>query len=384
MVVLKGEAVLFTMPTAKLVSGLKKVLKIEDNKIKNKVLLIFSEFQKTSESFFDYLAISLKKAKNDKELLPYIECLGRIQHKKSIPILESQLDGSPIISYSALVSLLRAWGQNEKFPVMRYLEHEKLNDVTKQMALKHYVKIISSENISEVMVNKFLDLLKSTNLNLRYIASQALVKVQEDSVAEPFFSALVKETDDTAKKLLHKNLAVFFETKPILFVSIFESHINDAAAIEELFNVIKDTELDKHKTLEILLGLILDPANILQTNYKEMYIDLFISFLNKQWLTLDEFLEIIGTMPQRRDFIILFAKGLGNLTDTETSLHSEKIELWLKEGITMQTEALMKLMTFTEKKRAIQTLVSVICDDTLSSQHGFAAQALNDVLGEPL
>jgi len=382
MVVLKGEAVLLSMPTSILVKELKKLLNSLDQKIKNKVMVLFAQFQKGSDEFFEYLQENLNNTKSEKEKVAIIHSLGLLENKKAISLLEQQLKASPIISYTSMAALLKVWGYSKEFPVLKYLKNDRLSDLTKQIVLKHFVKIGSKEMYSAELTYLFIDLLKSKNINIRYHSIQALVKVINPSVLVPIFKVIIEETDPTALKTAKDNIILLIQKMPQLLIGLMEKFKNSEKEFDELISMLSISELPKSKLLQILPMFLEAPLFLLQSKQSQKIIDFLFSYIHNRVITYDDILNKIEQKTTRQDLIAMSAEKLRAEPSLKIALPLQKLHSWIQEENLVHKINLVDLISHSDSNKINSILAAIICNESSVELQNKAATALNNIIWE--
>lgn len=381
MVVLKGESVLLAMPVKKLIAGLKRLLNVSDKRIVNKAMLLFAEFQKNSTSYYRYLIKGLRRAASDKEKLPYVEALGIMGRFEAVSELESLLSGSPLLSYAALIAILRIWGRREDFETLKYLTYPGFSSVMKQMVLKHFLKADNLKMYRRDLTDHFIELLSNSNLNLRYLAAQALSKVPENFIVDPLLQMMLRETDLSSIKLLRENIANILRAKPDLFPEIFERYRHNEAAVHLIFGYLREVSLSRSESLRLFTQLFTDANRFLVTEHGDEFAELICQFLTHHKLTPEDLLEALRPFDLRHTVLDTVMKILKSLQGIKLTLSVPKFMTELKARDDFSKKPLIELLAFSDSSEAIPALVSVTCDDAFLEFHQTASRGLGKVMG---
>lgn len=381
MVILKGEAVLLTMPVKKLIAGLKGLLSGPDTRVVNKAMLLFAEFQKNSASYYKYLVKGLKNAATDKGKLPFIEALGIMGRAEAVPELENLFGASPLISYAALTAILRIWGRREDFPTLKYLAYPGFSHLMKQMVLKHFLKADNLKMYGRELTDHLIGLIGSSNLNLRYLAAQALAKVPEDFIVDPLLQMMLKETDPASIRLLRENITSILCARPDLFSDIFERYRHNEAAVHLILGHLREASLTRSQLTGILAKLFADTHRFLVTEHGEEITGLLCQFLVSRKLAPEDILESLRLFDLRNVVLDGVVKSLKALQGIKLTLSVPLFMTELKTRDDFAKKPLIELLAFSDSPAAVPALVSVACDDALKEFQQAASKGLGKVMG---
>lgn len=378
LVVLKGEAVLLTMPVSRLIRALRSILKDPDQKVYDKAVLLFAEFQKESSRFFRYLVKSLKNCKSDKEMLPFIEAIGIMKQKKGISILEKYLNRSPLLTYAALSAILKIWGKSEEFPVLDYLQRDNLNVLNKQIVIKHFIKIDSVQMYTQEVVDEFVRILRHENLNLRYLAAQALAKVPRDNIVEPLIQMMMREIDPASLKLLRENIGLILQNHPGIFPKMFHKFQNEAQVMEIFFTYMKDIPLSREQILKLLSDFFLNSHAYLMSNYQEKFIDVIFYYLLTKKINFTDLFPVLESFDQKNSILHLILHKMKRRQGFRADLPVPMILEWMQTDV-FSKELLIELLGYSDSLDVIPALVSLVSRED-KAYHPFISKSLNQAM----
>jgi len=381
MVSLKTEAVLLSIPAHKLVKGLKKALKSEDITTRNKVMLLYSNFQKSSPAYFQWLKTQLKKAKSDKDKLPMIESLGLLENQKALPLLDAGLNESPLIAYASMSAIIKIWGTNKNFPVFKYISNTKISATITQIALKHFTKICTPEMFDDNTTHCLIAYLKSPDLNTRYFATQALAILKDNSLVAHFLETLLSETDKTNYNLLKNSVIKIISDAPETIIPLIKNHLNDTKIITEILALIRDCHLSAEKILNIWPALVSPPIDLLQSNHVNEVLEITLPKLYNAQLTINDLVEKLKTDEEKIKILSLFAVFLEKYPTLKSTLPVSQIQTWLSNTQTESQTKLIQLLKHSASTQPINLLVKLICKTKSSPIREQAAQSLNQIMG---
>lgn len=265
LVSLKAESVLTSLPKKALDRAVYRVLKSGDEKIRHRAVILFAEFQRGSDKYYRYLEGHLKKAGSDKEKLPYIEALASLGDERAFELLQSQLKESFLVAYTAMSALIRLWRQfpGHRAP-LKHLEDSTIPDLLKQMILKYLVHSAHPKPYPHELVRLLFSCLQSSNLNIRYLAAQAVIQSETPEALEPLFAMILKETDAVSIKLLRESIVKHLSREPSGVLKLLASYRDSRQAMEQLLSMVELVDAHGGDFVMILLG---PPYDLLQSEY---------------------------------------------------------------------------------------------------------------------
>lgn len=293
-VILKAEAALLTVPEKQLTKGLKSVLKDKSQKGYSHALTLYAEFHRKDEQYLKYLIKKLKQTQSTKDRLPIIESMGYLENEKALPILNELLNVQGLEQYTAITAITKIWNKSKPFPILNYMNHEKLSEISKQIALKYFMKQAQEGNYTADVVHNLIKFLKSKNINIRYLSAQSLVKCKQISVIEPFFKSFLKETDPASKEFFKQSLIQFINSKPKSIVSVFKNHHNEANSHETLLSLMKEIFIEKSIYNSILVDLLSPPIRILKSSFQSYFIELIYEKISSEDIDLEKLCESLA------------------------------------------------------------------------------------------
>ena len=380
MVLLKGEAVLLSMPNPLLVKSMKKLLHSRKKKYKDKAMLLYAEHQKHSEKYFIFLKKQLLKTKKPKDQLPIVESIGLLENRKAVDFLEEHIFSNPLLTYTGMAAITKIWGLSEEFPALRYLTHPKLSELFKQIPLKHLTKIKSDKIYTEKLVDHLIMSLDSKNLNIRYLSAQALINVRNERILEPFFRTIIAETDETARKLLKENIIILFNQNPYLFVHVFEQNKDNSEAIQLLFSLFKDSFLKKQQIMVLTSALLEKPSNILDTDYKDLLVDTLFTFIKREIIKVEDIINELKNPKLVNKLLHLLINKFDTFSKFSIDLPIQHILSLIKNNPEYNASVLVDLFGFSSSTKAIPPLIHIITHNEISDLQKKASNSLKKVI----
>jgi HEAT repeat protein len=293
MVSLKAEAVLLRMPYDALFRGLKKNLNHKNNAVASKALSLLADLKIHKSYTFSYIRKALGQSKDDKRKIHLIESLGRLGVTDAIPILEAFITQSPILGYTAMLALVRLYPTSTAEPLVKTMINPKINIVIKQIIMKHLIRHGSKMRFPQTLVQSLLSYLKDPNLQMRYLACEALQYTSDPSILEHLFETLLKETDATIIKRITTTLVAIFRNNPANIPGLFELNLHNQAAVAHLVDILRSYCETHEQTTRLLRELLSGNLRLLDTAHRAHMLDLIWFLLNKHLITLNELLALM-------------------------------------------------------------------------------------------
>jgi len=375
-VLLKGEGVLLSFPEPELLHGLKKSLNSKNQAVKDKSVVLMAEFQHGSDTYFNFLIRDLHQTKTEKEKLPIIEALGVLGNKKAIPILEQFLTANALVSYVAMNALIRVWKNDPTRPVITYLQNNQLSVLAKQMILQNLlrsgIKGMSAKELADVL----MPYLKHSNLNLRYLSAQIILKLDRDDAFESLLEVLKEEKDPTTFNLLKENLIRLFSEKPAFLLTLITKYYQHSETLKMILEMIKEVDWFGEKVILIITTLLAKPIDLMFSTEREHFVDFITNLIVHHKISFESLLQAIHPFPEKE-------KLLGDLAlrfrqeNFVVAIPIPLLATWLPESHDKQGEAIIELMGISQKREAINPLIALICDPAMTSLKKKAISTLN-------
>ncbi|MBF0106771.1 MAG: hypothetical protein HQM16_15780, partial [Deltaproteobacteria bacterium] len=381
MVALRGEAVLLAIPAQRLIKAFKRVLKTKDEEIKNRVLLLYSSFQKKSDVYLYYLIRELKKAKNDKARLPIIESLGLLENQKALTVLNENLHASPLIAYASMSSIVRIWKFSRDFPIIDYLESKSLVDINKQIALKHFIKISKESDYTKQVIETLTKFLRHTNLNLRYLAVQALSILKDKSILEPFMMSIFSKLDDSTQEILKKTVVNIISDDTASLTSLLEEYKHNPTAMNEILSMVEKSTRIRAKFLSLWPQLTDSPLDLLNSPYSGSLMRIVLSLIMEQKITLSQLLHTLQSDEKKIKLLSLFSRQIKNHPTLKTEIPPHIITKWLDDAPPESSKDMIGLLGHSNSEKAIPLLVSIALDRRYEHVHAAAVNSLGNLVG---
>lgn len=377
MVTLRAKAALYSIPTRKILPGLKRLLSDSDTKIRYKAMLLYAAFQKKSPAYYRYLKRELLAARTDKEKIPIIESLGELESPLAIPLLEAHLHDSPLVRYAGMTALVRLWGFDPDFPVLKYLAERRLSDLERQIVLRHFNKFARPEMYSKELVDRLTGLLESKNLNIRYLSTLALVKVINESLLRPVFDQLLQGTDPMAFKLTRESLVNRLQREPPLLVSLFQKYVNNKKAVDLLFSLLTEIHFTGDKLVSLLSQILGEPVYLLRTNHVPRAMDLILEAILKNRFTVTELFNSLKEAAVQRELMVLFLERVKKEPGLRLKMPLKSLRRLLKDEAAIPRDLVVALMGYSDSEKVVPLLVSTILAEKNQRLRERAVEALN-------
>lgn len=379
LVQLKAEAVLLAVPLRILKPCFNKFLRKKDSHIRQKIIPLYAYFRQGSKQYAQYLAKQLSQTQKETEKLAIIEAIGIISHKNSTAVLEKNLYNSVLVAYAAMSSLIRINHSEKSFPLLKYLQDSKIPELCQQIALKHYLKIASPQHKPSGIINALIKLLNHPTLNMRYLASQALVKFDEPSAFAPFARSLLNEKDPTASKLLETSLIQFIEKYQEKLLPSMSELINDHKALLQVLALFKKCRLSGKEFLSLWPKLAETPLDLLKSNAdeQEALVNIAFPLIKNQIILYNDLVQSLASQDSKNKLIRLLHRKLKKEKDFHFPIHFIPPKDWGIEEELLSDRIL--ILGYSNNNLQIKQLVRIICHTKHESNRKAAQIALNHI-----
>lgn len=380
MVKLKGDAVLLSLNPKLIIQSLKKLINSSDLQIRNHSILLFALFQKGSSRFSVFLENELKDSKLDSYRVILIQALGITKSKNSIPLLESFLNQSQLLAYVSMTALCKIWGNDSNFPIEKYLNHDKLSNTSKQIALKHFVLVCDSYWFSEEKIRLFLGLLKHEQINMRYLSAKALSQTNQSHTRFSLFLAYLIEHDEATKNFIHQTIIGNLSSHPEEVLLLLNDCMTQNRHMKEFFELVEKinlTNLSYEKLIHQLLNSkFLSESKLIQN----LTISLILKWIKNKKIAFNHLLQSCESENERFNFIKIFVNNFNSSETIETHISQELLFILLDNASTEQTHDVISMLKFLDDKKSLSRVVRW----GLSKQNPEILSLIKNVLGHTL
>lgn len=383
MVILKGEAVLLSIPQKKLIRGLKKVLKDREFAVKSKAVVMFSELHPAlSQGYHVFLMKEIRAARSTREKIPFIQSLGIAGFAEAIPYLQEQTHSpDQVLSYTAMVALLKIYSRSISFPILEILRDELLSDLLKQMAMKYFIKVADRSQLTRELMVFLLDYLGSPCINLRYLAVRVLIASEDDRFLEPLFGMIIAETDPSIKQLLREYMIQAIAKNSLLFLKISKLFCLHRQPMTTLFAFFDEAFLQRESVRQFVKNCF-DPAYAeLLSLFPHEFAHIFQKLLKHHDVTLVQLMDLMDTVPQNS----ILLEELQRLLETGTQLNPVVTRgdwhRWVYESKELDRVSLVRLMRLVPNHDTLGMLMGILADPAQSTLHETARLALRQRIG---
>lgn len=380
MVALKAEAILLAMPIKMLIKGLNKGLKDHNDRVRSKALLLIAEYMRESGHFFKYVLKRLKNTKSEKEKITLLEALGVIGTLAARLILEEHLHSSYLLAYTAMTSLTRMDATLTPENHLRYLNDPNLNVVLKQLVLKALVSKQKDPITHKGLIGHLVALLKSDNLNMRYLSIQALAFVRHAPVLDPLFEVVLEETDPTSAKLLRESISSFLSADSTLLEPLLKKYRDRPRAVLLLLEILKMEGIEPKQMRDFVRIILNEKQYLAHPELKQAVVDLLVLALCRALITMNEFLEILLAHPQRGEWLNSVIIQLRNYPAFHYEIREDLALELLKEDASLFITSLIELLGHSKGKQVLKPLIDILTRKDQAALWPFAQKALGESL----
>lgn len=378
---LKIQAVLLAMPHNLLLRILRSEIKTTDIEYRTILMKLYVYFESDKQYCYSHLSKIYSSAASDKERLHIIETVGLLKYQESLTWLNSLLNKQALLSYTAMTAIIKVWGNhNPDFPIMSYLKSENLNETTKQVALKHFVKVARDETLTKDIINHLVELLNHSQFNIRYLAAQGLAKSNDQTIFIPFVLNLLKEEDPTAKKLTRSSLIQYVRNHPSEIVPLLNKISGLKQAEETVFELIVDSHLPSHKIIELWPYFFTTfSKEKLQCHIDSICRIPIAAILATQGLILEDLLRAIPEL-ELQDLVLTTVYKLLESRNTK-NLHApiQLFEARIQNNIAI-SEHVLKILSYSQNHAPVALLTRLLCLEQYNHLHEFSAKLLKSYL----
>lgn len=360
MVALKAEAILLAMPIKMLIKGLNRGLKDQNDRVRGKALLLIAEYMRESDHFFKYVLKRLKNTKSEKEKITLLEALGVVGSRAARLVLETYLHSSYLLAYTAMTSLTRIDATLPPENYLQYLNDPKLNMVLKQLVLKALVSKQKDPITHKGLIGHLVALLKSDNLNMRYLSIQALAFVPHESVLAPLFEVVLEETDPTSAQLLRESILSLLRANPTLFEQKLKKYIDKPRAVLLLLEILKMEGIEAKQMRDFILIILNAKQELVYSELNHAVADLLASVLSQSIITMNEFLEILLTHSQRGEWLNRVIMQLRNYPAFHYEIREDLALELLKEDDFLFITSLIELLGHSKGNQVLKPLIDIL------------------------
>ncbi len=359
LVILKGESSLLNASPEALIATLEKLINAKNEAVQRTVFGLYANFKRGSDRFFNYLIHQYKKATSERHRVMIIESLGKLCHADAIPFLENLVGTSAIITYTAIAALTKIWTGKPNFPTLKYLKLPHLTDLTHQIVLRHHIKTANDTAIETALRDELVIMLKSQNLNVRYLAAQALIKEGDPTVLKPLFDCFLMEQDTTAAHLIRENVLSLTARSPDILNELFKTHLDNDIAIVTILDLMREVKMPKENLLKIISSWFAEPYNFLERPYQKTVVEFIMSRMQKRDLSFAELFDSPLDDAIKFKLIDEITSKIQRFPLIKLSAPERLIHQWLNADQKKQIAA-VKILSHAPENHSISELVGII------------------------
>jgi HEAT repeat protein len=380
-VLLKAEAVLYSLPLSLTSNVLWKLIRRKKGKVKDKALLILAELRGAVPVFVRYLLRQIKKEKDPKKILPLLQALGTTKDPSCIAIMEPHLKGNPLFGYTAMTALLKLWTRHPTLvPIATYLEDPEITPLFKQTVLKQMLKSKKWDLYAEEMQDCLISLLDHENLNIRYLAAQVLAPISSELILDLSFQAALKESDPAYAQFLKDTLQKQLCEKPHWMGYLVQKNWDNEEGLRFLFAIMQEARLFGRDLLQLVSSLLDPPVSFHQSKYRDLLKNFFSSFLFQKKLPLDLFFKQSANLADLHVLLNILSDIIKKYPDIDAPLPVDLLIQWFDSDDAQLSSIIIDLLSMSRDDHAIGFLVGLVCRQEMKSYQIQASDGLQRLM----
>lgn len=376
MVLLKAESVLIGMPPAEVVKGLQQVWRKSSKEVHMKAMVYLAYFQKESQDFFRQLVAGLKKAKEDKWKVAYLETLGILGNPKAVEVLKPFVKGPSFLAYTAVGALVRLSHHGQEWALVPYLKDPSIPDILKQTMLKDLVRRGKLIHFSDELVHCLTEFLKSDKINIRYLSAHALVLAGHESSLRPLLVMLLQEKDPTTLKFLEESILSSLTQNPQTYLLLLEEFQNQPSAVSLLLTLMRGVLLPREMVVALIDSLLFSDLRLQEGTHAALFGELLASWIRRNHVPLEWILDRALGDREKEAAIPFLIQYFVRAPTPDLIPSTGKLRGWFERGSPQVRSALLELVHFSKDPQAARLPVAILCHDALKLHHAKAREAL--------
>lgn len=380
MVLLKAESVLIGMPPAEVVRGLQHVWRHGSKEVHMKAMFYLAYFQEESDEFFRQLAAGLKRAKEDKLKVVYLETLGILGNPKAVDILHPFVKGPPFLAYTAVGALVRLSHHGKVWRLVPYLRDPSLSDILKQTLLKDLVRRGKWIDFTDELVDCLTEFLKSDKINMRYLSAHALILAGRESSIRPLLEMLLREKDPTTLKFLKESILSYLTQNPQTYLLLLEKFQNQPEALSLLLSLMNGILIDRQTVVYLIDSLLSSCLRLQEGIHAEPFGDLLASWIRRNHVPLEWILERIVGDPKKEEMFPFLIRYFVRAPAPDLVPSVGKLKGWFENGSAALRGTLLELVCYSKDPQAARLPTVVLCHEALKLHHPKAMKALQTLI----
>ncbi len=188
------------------------------------------------------------------------ESIGSMNIKKAIPYLEHAflMDKSPVVSYTALLSLTRIWDINDLNKIFTILEFpEETHSQAQIVALRFLQKRLLRENwdIPLELRDRILFRVYSQNMEIRYLSIDILRILKEKRALIPLIELYIRTKNKDEKNIAIKAINDIIYDDPIYFLGFIINIRKKKNLFCKLLKILEIIEFNPEYDYEMILQI---------------------------------------------------------------------------------------------------------------------------------
>jgi len=171
------------------------------------------------------------------------EALGEKGDRGAIPALVAALQSDPLVSYSAVVSLMKLWDPRDAGSLIGLLERESgASSVLQQVILKRLGELPLGSALQREAVTLLISKLSHDNINVRYLAAGALGEIASFDALIPLVRVSCHDPDENVRAFALDSIERTIDGNPLILLRYaLES---SRPPIGETFRVLSRVRID--------------------------------------------------------------------------------------------------------------------------------------------
>lgn len=379
MVVLKGEAVLLSISQKKLIQALKKVLHDHNFAVRSKAVLMLSEFHPhLSLKYYEFLMREISKAKSTKEKMPFLQSLGIVGYIDAIPYLKEMIHSADkVLSYTAMVSLLKIYAKRGDFPILELLKDETLSNLLRQMAMKIFVKQAHRNQYTDELMVFLLDYLKSEHINLRYLAARVLIASEDERFLEPLFAMILAESDGSIRLLLKEYVLQAVLRNPVLFLHMIMVFKDREPLLKMMLEFFHEVKWGPEHAQMFITALKLPDHIDLMGRFPWVFANILYLLLGRGVVGVMTIVETLNQIPGGGEVLDLMTQKHVADNSIHIQIDPGQWRSWLFGSGSLNKNSLLRFMALDSSQATIAVLMDVLFSPDFKESHDTVRQVLN-------
>ncbi len=206
-----------------------------------------------------YLTRVLRTEKNPQLQAAAAEALGYLETREVVPILKEALLLSPVVAYSAMVSLAHVMGHEEIPFILDILNNTKTSNMVQQIILKHLLIKAKDKKVFFIqpLVDALIQKLHAADVNISYLAAMTLGESHDLSAILPLFELSRMTQDQEVHVRSLKAIETLLEGNVSILVSLLPQKFMTPSLTEEILKSLSHFTCKVQYKRDALLRLLM-------------------------------------------------------------------------------------------------------------------------------